>query len=571
MNRCRMPHKRPSVRWLLLVSIVVALAPQADAFCPSMCQCDDSALEASCAGARLDSVPILLNPSLRSLHLAHNRIASLRQSVSFYGELRRLDLSHNVLHSLGLLHFQPLGHLEWLNVSNNLVSSLEAESFSGLRSLTVLDLSANRLTRLTDDLFAELPSLTTLVLSRNKIQTVAVGAFESLRQLHTLHLEDNNLGHIPSVALVPLAGSLQSLHLGKNLIEALEDGAFRHLARLRILRLNDNAISVVDASAFDTLVSLDVLDLSFNRLDDVVQAFVSPLPVTQLDLSGNMWRQLPAAFLSGLPRLQTLNISYMEYLRSVDVAVFHSTPLGAVNGSTPRALPLVNLVMTNNALWNHLPPGIFRGGLHSHLVRLDLSGNAFETIEIDENMDWPHLRYLNVAYNPLECNCSLLWLWNMLHHRNHSARLSEGIVVNVTCSGPPQYSGLPLSNLSQSELLCSLALPVSVIVLLVILWLVLGAGLVVLVVFWRKRRIRRRESRLVMIKSSHHHDPFQHHNGTSPILGGKQLQYRVETSPAPSSYIHHHHLGHHQLAVNARDEYTYHCAGTIKRIPVTVV
>lgn len=570
--------------WFLLVLMVVAGG--VDSFCPSMCQCDDSLLEASCSGSRLDSVPILLNPSLRSLHLAHNRIASLRQSVSFYGELRRLDLSHNVLHSLGLLHFQPLGQLELLNVSNNLVSSLEPESFTGLKSLSVLDLGGNRLTRLTDDLFTELPALVTLVLSRNKIQTVSSGAFESLRQLETLHLEDNNLGHVPSAALLPLAGSLRSLHLSKNLIESLEDGAFRHLARLRLLRLNDNAINRVDPSAFETLVSLDVLDLSFNRLDGVVPAFSIVSPLTFLDLSGNMWRQLPAYFLSGLPRLQTLNISYMEYLRSVDLAVFHLTPPSTLNESVPlppKVLPLVNLVMTNNALWNHLPSSLF-DGLDGHLVRLDLSGNAFETLEMDQNCNWPYLRYLNVAYNPLECNCSLLWLWNLLHRTNHSVRLTgtdvvSPIVVNVTCSGPPPYSGLPLSSLSQTELHCSLALPVSVVVLLVVLWLVLVTGLAVLVIYWRRRRSKRRESRLVMIKSSHHHDPFQHHNGTSPILGAKQQQYRVENaSPVPSGhhlgvsiphYYHHHLQQHHQLA--ARDEYTYHCAGTIKRIPVTVV
>ena len=466
-----------------------------------MCQCDDSLLEASCSGSRLDSVPILLNPSLRTLHLAHNRIASLRQSVSFYGELRSLDLSHNVLHSLGLLHFQPLGQLEWLNVSNNLVSSLEMESFAGLSSLTVLDLSANRLTRLTDDLFAELPSLVTLILSGNKIQTVAAGAFDSLRKLHTLRLEDNNLGHVPSTALVPLAASLRSLYLSKNLIETLEDGSFRHLARLRFLGLNDNAIDRVDPLAFDTLVSLDALDLSFNRLDGVIEAFTASIsPMTHLDLSGNMWRQLPANFLSGLPRLQTLNISYMEYLRSVDPAVFHLSKPGG-NGSVSlsatstsatssvvvvKVLPIANLVMTNNALWNHLPSGLFHG-LDAHLVRLDLSGNAFETLDVGRrhSTDWPHLNYLNVAYNPLQCNCSLLWLWNMLQQRNHSSaavNVGSPVVVNVTCSGPPPYSGLPLSSLNQSDLFCSLALPVSIIVLLVISWLVLVAGLVVLVI-----------------------------------------------------------------------------------------
>jgi len=598
-----------AARWLAVAVVALVASPTAvQTFCPSMCQCDDSLLEASCSGSRLDSVPILLNPSLRSLHLAHNRIASLRQSVSFYGELRRLDLSHNVLHSLGVLHFQPLGQLEWLNVSNNLVSSLEMESFAGLRSLTALDLSANRLTRLTDDLFAELPSLVTLILSGNKIQTVAAGAFDSLRKLHTLRLEDNNLGHVPSAALLPLAASLRSLHLSKNLIETLEDGTFRHLVRLRFLGLNDNAIDRVDPLAFDTLVSLDALDLSFNRLDGVVEAFTTGIsPMTHLDLSGNLWRQLPPNFLSALPRLQTLNISYMEYLRSVDPAVFHVSRPGA-NGSlsSPSAtstsavkvLPIVNLVMTNNALWNHLPSGLFHG-LDAHLVRLDLSGNAFETLDMGRHhsAEWPHLNYLNVAYNPLQCNCSLLWLWNMLQQRNHST----AVVVNVTCSGPPPFSGLPLSSLNQSDLFCSLALPVSIIVLLVISWLVLVAGLVVLVIYWRRRRIARRESRLMIIKSSHHHHQyhhrdlsFQHHNGTSPILGGPvkhQQQYRADGNSSPALSGHHHvgatiphyyqnqhpnHLHHHhfqpaQLAPSARDEYTYHCAGTIKRIPVTVV
>lgn len=86
----------------------------------------------------------------------------------------------------------------------------------------------------------------------------------------------------------------------------MEDGAFRHLARLRLLTLNDNAIDRVDPLAFDSLVSLDALDLSNNRLDGPIEAFTTVSPLTHLDFSGNMWRHLPANFLSGLPRLQTL-------------------------------------------------------------------------------------------------------------------------------------------------------------------------------------------------------------------------------------------------------------------------
>lgn len=501
-------------------------------------------------------------------------------------------MAHNALHSLGLLHFQPLGQLEWLNVSNNLISSLEVDSFAGLASLTVLDLSANRLSRLTPGLFSEMPALAHLDLSRNKIQTVNLGAFDSLTRLHTLRLEDNNLNHVPSAALAAVSATLHSLRLSRNVIDTLEDGCFRNLAHLRRLDLNDNALIRIHPAAFDGLTDLEALDLSFNRLDGTVDGL--PVSLKHLDLSGNMWRTLPSSFLSGLNQLETLNVSYAEYLRRVEPDAFH---LAGRNGSTPQVLPLVNLVMTNNALWNQFPSTLLHG-LESHLVRLDLSGNAFETLTltlIEEPDGWPNLRYLNVAYNPLECNCSLQWLWKMLQqHRvnlsnSPSNEESDGpllTVVNVTCIGPAAHSGLPLSGLTHEELHCSAFLSASITALLAVAWLALTAGLVALAVFYWHRRRRRRKSnglRIVenglMNKTSHHyHLAGGSSNNKQPLLVGEVV---IPASPAPSSsiphyYPHHHHHHHHlhpsqHHMVTGRDEYTYHCAGTIKRIPVTVV
>ena len=530
-----------------------------------MCQCDDGLLEASCSSARLDSVPILLNPSLRSLNLAHNRIASLRQSVSFYAELRRLDLSHNSLHSLGLLHFQPLVQLDWLNVSNNIISSLEIESFSGLASLSVLDLSSNRLTRLSDGLFSELPNLVVLDLSRNKIQTIAIGAFDSLGRLATLHLEDNNLNHVPSPALAVLSRSLASLHLSRNLIDTLDGASFKGLTHLRFLGLNDNVLSRMHPAAFD---DLEVLDISFNRLDGTLDGL--PPSLRHLDLSGNVWRQLPSHFLPGLTHLETLNLSYGEYLRWVDPGAFHLSA-GHDNASSGGTLPpLRNLVMTNNALWNHFPVGLLRG-LEPSLIRLDLSGNAFETLAVHheptESNHFSALRYLNVAYNPLECNCSLLWLWKEFHH-NHSESSTSGLmtVVNVTCSGPPPFIGTTLASMSQAELHCSTALSTSLTALLVVTcWLALTAGVVAAVLYWRNRK-RRKENSLMKSNHGHYHLAKQHHH--QPLVG----EMMMPASPAPSiPHYYHHHQQH--LTLGARDEYTYyqHSAGSMKRIPVTVV
>ena len=69
-----------SPMWLLLV-LTGLWTSHVVAFCPSQCQCNDHALETNCMSARLDVVPILLNPALRSLKLAHNRITTIRQVI----------------------------------------------------------------------------------------------------------------------------------------------------------------------------------------------------------------------------------------------------------------------------------------------------------------------------------------------------------------------------------------------------------------------------------------------------------------------------------------------------------
>ena len=534
--------------YVLLLTIVHLSVTQA--FCPSMCQCNDRLLETSCVSSKLDTVPILLNPALRTLRLSHNRVSSLRQSFAFYTEMRWLDLSHNALHSLGSRHFESLQSLQHLNVSANLISSLESDAFTGLVSVTVLDLSGNRLTLLPPGLFSEMNQLQTLILTGNKIQTVSQQAFDSLRHLHTLRLDDNNIQHVPSAALAAASANLRSLHLSKNLIETLDDLAFDKLVKLRSLHLNDNAIRHMDPMALHGLASLDVLDLSFNRLDYApLKALSSPSlgQVKHLDLSGNMWRELPAGLLHGLPSLVSLNVSYMEYLRHVDTDALSG------NGNNNSTLLLTNLVMTNNALWNRLPAHLLD---HlPHLQRLDLSGNAFETVDKPQRLEQWNLQYLSVAYNPLECNCSLTWLWQLLRHSNSSL-----VVVNVTCSRPDLLSGLQLSTLADQELMCPSSLPASIIALLVVGWLLLVVLLVCLLVYcrWKKR---------TLLKSSRGAGSYGH--GTSPIL-------TKNGSPNTSHHHHptHNHPHHHYYSaamVADADEYTYHCAGSIKRIPVTVV
>ncbi|EFX81907.1 hypothetical protein DAPPUDRAFT_27061, partial [Daphnia pulex] len=176
----------------LLVLLVAMLGSSAvQAFCPSQCQCNDHALEADCAGSRLDVVPILLNPALRSLRLAHNRIATIRQSLDFYADLELLDLSHNALTGLGQRQLGSQKVLRALNLSHNAIGHLDSHGFQGLGQLQVLDLRHNELAALDDGSLADLQQLVELDLSENRIERLSDQCFASLGRLRSLNLRAN--------------------------------------------------------------------------------------------------------------------------------------------------------------------------------------------------------------------------------------------------------------------------------------------------------------------------------------------------------------------------------------------
>ncbi len=80
----------------LLLAVVWLFAAPSSGFCPHKCVCDDVSRSASCsAGAKLDVVPITLNPNIETLALAGNRIKTVDASMHFYTKLKKADFSNN--------------------------------------------------------------------------------------------------------------------------------------------------------------------------------------------------------------------------------------------------------------------------------------------------------------------------------------------------------------------------------------------------------------------------------------------------------------------------------------------
>lgn len=584
-HRGRDYFRMASVCWFLF--ILIASTSVVEAFCPSQCQCNDAALETDCSSARLDVVPILLNPALRSLRLAGNRITTIRQSLGFYADLEVLDLSNNALTELGQKQLESQKVLRWLNLSFNAIGSLESRAFLGLGQLEVLDLRNNELASVEAAVFSDLTELADLDLSYNRIERLSDECFASLGRLRSLDLSHNRLQQLaPSPgSWSPLSGSLLQLDLSHNLLAQLDggDGGLSALTELRQLSLAGNQLHHIHFAAFDGLVRLMEMDLSSNRLEYVPSDALSPLggSLRSLDLSSNYMSHVGSGAFAELVQLESLRISDVATLVSV-----HRDALSSLNGS------LQTLVLSNNRRWRSMDPHLLSSLLSTHLRYVDLSGNGLETVGRPTTGHWPpsNLEYFDLSGNPLECNCSMHWLWDHRRHSNSSLVPMKDIV----CQGPAPLAGRHFFQLEESHLICWSSATILLIALVSGLVLTVLAGLLVLC-FWHRRRKsldglrqkqqqQQKESKLSGVVVScptptHHHVVKQHL--TNNMLSAGQHHHH-----------HHHHIYQQPLQLPDspplksktlslpktvdyylnEDDYVYHPGGhLVKPIPVTAV
>lgn len=611
---------------LLLLLLLWTTATGSNAFCPTQCQCNDHALEADCAGSRLDVVPILLNPALRSMRLAHNRIATIQQTLDFYADLELLDLSHNALDRLGQRQLASQKVLRVLNVSYNNIGHLESHGFLGLAQLQVLDLRHNQLTAIEDSSFSELEQLVELDLSGNRIQRLSDQCFAALTRLRSLNLRGNRLQQLaPSPSWTPLAAALLTLDLSHNALAQLDggEGGLSALAELRQLNLSNNTLHHIHYTAFDGLGRLAQLDLSANRLEYVPSDALSPLGASlrSLDLSGNYMTQIGAGVFAGLVELDTLRMSDVLTLESID-----GDALTALNGT------LQTLVLANNKGWRLLEPQMLAS--LTGLRYVDLSGSGLETVSrIDR---WPpRLEHFDLSGNPLQCNCSMHWLWQhqqqgqMRHHGQNGLAINRTVdgffsapMKDIVCQGPEALAGRHFFQLEESHLLCWSVAQIIIVALVTVVVVAVLAAVTVLCCWHRRRRMLMHQKHAASSSSSTSSSTTASHHLHHPttVLHPHHVKHLTNTilhhHPTPPGSIHHHHhlahpnhlvdhldhcthLDHHQLDHQLQnhyqqpdspplksktlsfpktvdyflneDDYVYHPGGHIKPIPVTAV
>ncbi|VEN50585.1 unnamed protein product [Callosobruchus maculatus] len=476
-------HRRMCWRTIFLMLATTLVGFKSDgALCPAGCRCENDVLKATCASASLQVVPIQLNPELRVLDLSNNKVIHIHFSFEFYENLVSLNLSDNRIKTLGNSNFNSQKNLTNLDVSNNQIENITKDSLKGLKVLTHLDLSNNTLQDIHSMAFRDLHSLTILKLNANKLVHLEEHMFKNNKELRKLYLSDNQFLRIPTAALAD-ALHLHFLTLSRNLLLSIEENEMPSLPELHAFHLDSNIISEIHPDGLSGLPVLEYLDLCDNNLTAMPTESLAKLSsLNMLKLSGNFITAIPPVAFKGLFHLKVIKIDRLEVLEGIDVRAFVDN------------INLEKVIMDFNVKVRTLPTRLFHS--NPKLRYISVRYNSLETLDAT-HFPLDQLFELKIGGNPLQCNCSMGWLWQVIKEgKSKPLNQTDNLLLDendIICSGPEELSGALLSAASSTQMSCSVGwiATISVIATGVFVLIVIGG-----VLYWAPKHKSRSKSEL---------------------------------------------------------------------------
>lgn len=337
--------------------------------------------------------------SLQSLRLDANHISYVPPSCfSGLHSLRHLWLDDNALTEIPVQAFRSLSALQAMTLALNKIHHIPDYAFGNLSSLVVLHLHNNRIHSLGKKCFDGLHSLETLDLNYNNLDEFPT-AIKTLSNLKELGFHSNNIRSIPEKAFVGNP-SLITIHFYDNPIQFVGRSAFQHLPELRTLTLN-GASQITEFPDLTGTANLESLTLTGAQISSLPQTVCDQLPNLQvLDLSYNLLEDLPS--FSVCQKLQKMDLRHnaiyeikfdafqqLLSLRSLNLA---QNKIAIIHPKAFSTLPsLIKLDLSSNLL-SSFPVT----GLHG-LTHLKLTGNHdLQSLISSEN--FPELKVIEMPY-----------------------------------------------------------------------------------------------------------------------------------------------------------------------------
>ncbi|XP_014470842.1 PREDICTED: leucine-rich repeat-containing protein 15-like isoform X2 [Dinoponera quadriceps] len=311
-------------------------------------------------------------PKLKKLYLSNNKFSTARDIFTFGGhETLEILTANNAVRNAIYIDITIPGsypNLEILFARENGFKDITATEKSPFPKLKILDLSGNRMT---DTKFKNLlpSSLEHIYLNDNSFSTLK--SLSKGSNVTTLILDNNRFTMIRDFSNNPndiglwlsAFHNLRHLSVAGNMISTIYSD-FSGLNNLTYLNLSRNEISSLSSGAFQKLLQLETLDLSQNKIQEVIK-MSSAINVTTLLLSCNKIQKVPANAFQQMPELRELSLK-ANLIEEVDVNSFAYLNY------------LETLDLSDNKL-SSLPEG-WTGAFNS-LQILDLSENKFTSLE----------------------------------------------------------------------------------------------------------------------------------------------------------------------------------------------
>ncbi|XP_044770692.1 leucine-rich repeat-containing G-protein coupled receptor 5 isoform X2 [Neomonachus schauinslandi] len=337
--------------------------------------------------------------SLKVLMLQNNHLRQVpTEALQNLRSLQSLRLDANHISYVPPSCFRGLHSLRHLWLDDNSLTEVPVQAFRSLSALQAMTLALNKIHHIPDYAFGNLSSLVVLHLHNNRIHSLGKKCFDGLHSLETLDLNYNNLDEFPTA--IRTLSNLKELHFYDNPIQLVGRSAFQHLPELRTLTLNGASqitefpdltgtaslesltltgaqISSLPQTACDQLPNLQVLDLSYNLLEDL-PSFSVCQKLQKIDLRHNEIYEIKVDTFQQLLGLRALNLAWNK------IAIIHPNAFSTLPS-------LRKLDLSSNRL-SSLPVT----GLHG-LTHLKLTGNhALQSLISSEN--FPELKVIEMPY-----------------------------------------------------------------------------------------------------------------------------------------------------------------------------